>query len=65
MNTVIWWIRRDVRLTDNPALTAALEAAEQVLPVFILDEKLLKSPYNSRQRTAFLLGGLRELDNGL
>jgi deoxyribodipyrimidine photo-lyase len=65
MNTAIWWIRRDLRLTDNPALTAALEAGEQVLPVFILDEKLLKSPYNSRQRMAFLLGGLRELDKGL
>ena len=27
MTTSIWWIRRDLRLTDNAALHAALEAA--------------------------------------
>ncbi len=31
----IWWIRRDLRLTDNPALEAALERGDKVLPVFI------------------------------
>ena len=36
---VIWWIRRDLRLTDNPALTAALEDSRAVLPVYILDEQ--------------------------
>lgn len=35
MKTVILWFRRDLRLTDNPALVAALEAAESVLPVYI------------------------------
>ncbi len=33
--TSIWWIRRDLRLTDNPTLHTALEAGE-VAPVFIL-----------------------------
>ena len=40
---VIWWVRRDLRLTDNPSLQAALDAAEKaggapVIPVFVLDE---------------------------
>lgn len=35
---VLWWVRRDLRLTDNPALQAACEAGRPVIPVFILDE---------------------------
>jgi deoxyribodipyrimidine photo-lyase len=31
----LWWVRRDMRLTDNPALDAALAAGLRVLPVFI------------------------------
>ncbi|MEX0303024.1 MAG: deoxyribodipyrimidine photo-lyase [Leisingera sp.] len=34
---VIWWIRRDLRLADNPALTAAVANGSAVLPVYILD----------------------------
>ena len=34
----LWWVRRDMRLTDNPALLAALESGGPVIPVFILDE---------------------------
>jgi deoxyribodipyrimidine photolyase len=65
MQTAIWWLRRDLRLDDNPALATALEQAEQVLPVFILDEKLLQSSYSSERRTAFLLHGLQQLDGEL
>lgn len=36
---VIWWIRRDLRLRDNPALNEAIALAKGagVIPVFILD----------------------------
>jgi deoxyribodipyrimidine photo-lyase len=34
---VIWWIRRDLRLADNPALTAAVERGAPVIPLYILD----------------------------
>ena len=63
--TAIWWIRRDLRLADNPALAAALAAGEQVVPAFVLDPILLNSSYNSPRRTAFLLDGLRALDADL
>jgi deoxyribodipyrimidine photo-lyase len=36
---VILWFRRDLRLADNPALTAAVETGRPVLPLFILDEE--------------------------
>lgn len=61
MNTVIWWLRRDLRLTDNQALAYALAHAEQVIPTFVFDPGLLDSPYRSAKRLGFLLGGLRQL----
>ncbi|MEZ4557380.1 MAG: deoxyribodipyrimidine photo-lyase [Caldilineaceae bacterium] len=65
MTRAIWWIRRDLRLTDNQALHAALDHADEVLPVFVLDEALLASPYVGDKRTAFLFDGLRALDAAL
>ncbi|MEM6386200.1 MAG: deoxyribodipyrimidine photo-lyase [Pseudomonadota bacterium] len=38
MEPVIWWVRKDLRVSDNPALTTAIEAGSSVIPVFILDE---------------------------
>ena len=35
---VIYWIRRDFRLADNPALVAACAQVAPVIPVFINDE---------------------------
>lgn len=63
----LWWIRRDLRLTDNPALAEALARAGTVVPVFILDPALLNSPnhHAADKRKAFLFGGLRELEADL
>jgi deoxyribodipyrimidine photo-lyase len=65
--TVLWWIRRDLRLADNPALAAALAAAPVIIPVFVLDPALLNSPYHraAEKRRSFLFGGLRQLDDDL
>jgi deoxyribodipyrimidine photo-lyase len=65
MSTAIWWIRRDLRLADNQTLTAALQDAEQVVPVFIFDPTLWNSPYVGDKRLAFLLAGLRKLEGNL
>ena len=37
-NPIIVWIRRDLRLHDNPTLAAAVATGRPVIPVFILDE---------------------------
>ena len=65
MKIALWWVRRDLRLSDNQALTAALSRAEQVLPVFVLDPKLLNSSYAGEKRLAFLFNGLRALADDL
>ncbi len=59
--TSIWWIRRDLRLTDNPALHSALGAGD-VIPVFILDPAFSSS---SLRRKNFLYEGLHALDKEL
>jgi len=33
--SVIWWVRRDLRLEDNPAMEAALTTGKKIYPVFI------------------------------
>ena len=65
MRTALWWIRRDLRLSDNQALAAALSHAGQVLPVFVLDPQLLSSPYIAEKRLAFLYQGLHALGKDL
>jgi deoxyribodipyrimidine photo-lyase len=64
-HTSIWWIRRDLRLTDNTALDAALKHSTCVIPLFILDDALLDSRYAAEKRIAFLFDGLRALDQEL
>jgi deoxyribodipyrimidine photo-lyase len=35
--TAIWWVRRDLRLADNPALAYAVGHAEHIVPIYIYD----------------------------
>jgi deoxyribodipyrimidine photo-lyase len=62
MSTAIWWVRRDLRLSDNPTLHAAL-AQGVVVPVFIFDPALLQAA--SERRRSFLVNGLKKLDKNL
>jgi deoxyribodipyrimidine photo-lyase len=59
------WLRRDLRVHDHPALEAALASARAVVPVFVLDPRLLDGPGASANRTWFLLGTLRALARDL
>src|SRR5262245_63445290 len=63
----IWWIRRDVRLHDNPALARALAGGGPVLPLFVLDPALLGGRHHgaAARRRGFLFAGLRALDEDL
>lgn len=64
MTPVIVWFRRDLRLDDLPALTAAADAgADGVVPLFVVDPSLLGPAGPNRRR--FLAGALRALDREL
>ena len=59
--TAIAWLRRDLRLHDHPALAAAAREAERVVPVFVVDRRLLDGRFPSLPRAWFLLRSLHEL----
>ena len=59
--TAIAWFRRDLRVHDHPALSAALDEADRILPVFVLDDRLLGGRFPSPPRAWFLRRSLEEL----
>ena len=64
-STSIALFTRDLRVHDNPTLHAAAEAADRVLPLFVLDESILWSGYLVPNRASFLVDALRDLDAAL
>ena len=66
MKVALWWIRRDLRLADNPALAAALTHGA-VVPVFVLDPVFGGARYDrtTSRRLAFMYGGLEALGRDL
>jgi deoxyribodipyrimidine photo-lyase len=60
----ILWMRRDLRLSDNPALIAAA-AADRLVPMFCLDQRLLEGRHRSGSRTQFMLECLHDVDRSL
>ena len=63
--TALVWFRRDLRVNDHPALRAALDAHDQVVPVFCFDDRLLHGRHASGPRTEFMLECLSDLDRSL
>lgn len=57
------WFRRDLRLIDHPALSDAIANSEAIIPLFILDENLIK--HAGSKRLAYLANSLRALDESL
>ena len=61
VRTAVVLFTRDLRVHDQPALAAAVAAAERVVPLFVLDERLL-ARFGAPNRVAFLLDSLADLD---
>ena len=64
---IVVWFRQDLRLHDNEALHYALERCEEVIPVYVFDERLFfgKSrfgfPKTGKFRTKFILESVIDL----
>ena len=61
MSAAIVLFTRDLRVHDNPALDAACASAEHVVPLFVLDDELLRR-FGAPNRVAFLFESLRDLE---
>ena len=64
MSTAIFWFRQDLRLSDNPALLAACQCYDQVLPIYIDDQHLLPSQLGKASQ-AWLHHSLSQLQQSL
>lgn len=60
----VLWFRRDLRVHDLPALSAAM-ARGAVAPLFVFDAKLIGGRWASPNRWSFLLASLSSLDSEL
>jgi len=61
--TSIIWFRRDLRINDHPALLAAIESSEQIIPLFILDKQQIDEA--GSKLLAYMGQSLRLLDESL
>jgi deoxyribodipyrimidine photo-lyase len=59
----IVWFRRDLRISDHPALNAAIEGADEIVPVFILDKQQIAEA--GSKLLAYMSNSLRALDESL
>jgi deoxyribodipyrimidine photo-lyase len=62
MNTSVWWIRRDIRASDNKALQSAATAGK-VVPLFVWDDVLWNNSGASRRE--FMCRALNALDDSM
>ncbi|MGW4352270.1 cryptochrome/photolyase family protein [Nocardia sp. NPDC004582] len=65
MTVAIVLFTRDLRVHDNPALTAACRESRSVVPLFVLDSDLLARLDHAPNRLRFLGAALGELDGEL
>ena len=65
MKRVIHWFRRDLRVTDNTSLAAAVAAADEVIPVYVVSDWREKHGWTGAPRQTFLCGSLAALDGNL
>ncbi len=65
MTVAIALFTADLRLHDSPVLRGALESADQVVPLFVLDDGVRAAGFATPNRAAFLAGCLADLDRAL
>jgi len=62
LSRALVWFRRDLRISDHPALARALHDAEAVWCVFVLDKAILAGLPRDDRRVAFIRHSLVGLD---
>jgi deoxyribodipyrimidine photo-lyase len=65
MSVAICSFTADPRPHDNPVLRGALGAADQVVPLFVLDDGVRAAGFMTPNRAAFHAGCLADLDGAL
>ena len=61
----IFWFRRDLRIDDNKGFFEALSSDNQVLPIFIFDDKILSELPKNDARVNFIHSRLEIINQEL
>ena len=65
------WFRNDLRLHDNQVLREALRNAEEIIPIYIFDDRIFKGettfgfPKTGKFRAQFIIEAVQDLRNNL
>jgi len=59
---ILFWHRRDLRISDNVGLAAARQQSQKVVGVFCLDPNLLKRDHVASVRVTYMIGSLQSLE---
>nr|MDQ6894921.1 deoxyribodipyrimidine photo-lyase [Acidobacteriota bacterium] len=65
MAPIVHWFRRDLRIADNTALSAAARDGDGAITVFVLDDRLGDDPDIGPSRFRFLRESLEGLEKDL
>ena len=65
MTVAVVLVNRTLRVHDHPALHAATERADRVVPLFVFDDEMLASPFAAPNRVGFLREALADLRRSL
>ena len=65
MPTAVVLFTRDLRVRDHPALHAAVQCADAVVPLFVLDDDVMGGPFAAPNRVSFLVDSLYDLRRAL
>ncbi|HSI92294.1 MAG TPA: deoxyribodipyrimidine photo-lyase [Jiangellaceae bacterium] len=63
--TAVVLFTRDLRVHDHPALAGACRDHAEVVPLFVVDDRILRAPTASPNRAAFLTDSLADLRSAL
>lgn len=58
---ILFWHRRDLRISDNKGLAAACEQSSQVVGIFCLDPNILERDDVAPARVSYMIGCLQQL----
>ena len=65
MKRIIHWFRRDLRITDNTALAAAVAAGDEIIPVYVASDWKGAHAWTGSARQEFLCGSLASLSRNI
>ena len=57
---ILFWHRRDLRISDNTGLTAARQQSQKIVGVFCLDPNLLERDDVAAVRVTYMIGNLQQ-----